>query len=155
MALIKCKSCGAEISDAAQLCPHCGAPNTSKKMTNSFDSLNSIQGKLFVNNGTFKENNVLGLMSAMLSGLYLIFHAGMNIASNVILRYSYYDDPERISTWNTTWDIVTCILLLGIICTWIISYKKENSQTPRMISTVLIAISPIINIILGYIFRIM
>ena len=26
MALIKCYECGAEISDAAKSCPHCGAP---------------------------------------------------------------------------------------------------------------------------------
>ena len=32
MALIKCKECGAEISDAATACPKCGAPNVRRNV---------------------------------------------------------------------------------------------------------------------------
>jgi DNA-directed RNA polymerase subunit RPC12/RpoP len=36
MALIACRECGKEISDQAPACPHCGAPQLSKK-TNKYD----------------------------------------------------------------------------------------------------------------------
>ena len=31
MALIKCYECGETISDLAESCPHCGAPNQTKE----------------------------------------------------------------------------------------------------------------------------
>ena len=31
MALIKCYECGKKISDLAEFCPHCGAPNQTKE----------------------------------------------------------------------------------------------------------------------------
>lgn len=159
MALIKCSSCGAEISDAAQNCPQCGAPNINRKPMSPSDSLNSIQGNTSERNLTSKESSVLGILSAILSGLYLIFRVGMSIAYRMVnLRQLYYYE-DILTKFSTADNIVTCILSLGIICTWIISYKKEKCQTPRMISTVLIAVIPlvyiILNIILDYIFRIM
>ncbi|RJX18994.1 MAG: zinc-ribbon domain-containing protein [Desulforudis sp.] len=32
MALINCKECGRQISNKAEVCPHCGAPSTAKKL---------------------------------------------------------------------------------------------------------------------------
>src|ERR1700756_5947622 len=52
MSLIKCKECGAEISDQAESCPRCGIKGTGRRSRTWIDSLNVISGTLTAVVGT-------------------------------------------------------------------------------------------------------
>src|ERR1700751_6001815 len=52
MALIKCKECGAEISESAESCPRCGINRAGRKRRVWLDSLNVVSGTLTAVFGT-------------------------------------------------------------------------------------------------------
>jgi len=57
MALIKCKECGKEISDKAEGCPHCGAPQTKKPTQYGCGTFILILFILFVLAGLFSSKD--------------------------------------------------------------------------------------------------
>jgi hypothetical protein len=52
MPLIKCKECGAKISEQAESCPRCGIKGAGRKTRTWIDSLNAVSGKLTAVLGT-------------------------------------------------------------------------------------------------------
>ena len=50
MALIKCYECGKKISDLAEFCPHCGAPNQTKEQekTTYFSNLSLLWNRKLI-----------------------------------------------------------------------------------------------------------
>ena len=52
MPLIKCKECGAEISQQAESCPRCGIKGAGRKSRTWIDSLNAVSGTLTAVVGT-------------------------------------------------------------------------------------------------------
>lgn len=93
MALINCKECGQEISDAAKVCPHCGAPvikevfcpkcGTKVPETTKFcpvcgERILSAAGRLEANR---KDKTVAGLLAIFLGGLGIqYFYIGKTTA---------------------------------------------------------------------------
>lgn len=149
MALIKCPSCGAEISDAALNCPHCGAPRIQTVPTNNSYVSGNIQNYPHAQPLDTKSN-AFGILSVIFAVLYLVFEILVTIywrCHNLITEYLYYEYYEYDQAIITTNRIVTIILLVGFIFTWYLSYKKEKNQKLRLIGTLIIAIGPIISTI--------
>lgn len=145
MALIKCPSCGAEISDAALNCPHCGAPRIQTIPTNNSYVPGSMQNHPHAQPFETKSN-AFGILSILFAALYLVFGILVKIYwrwHNFITEYLniYNEYDQAIITTNR---IVTIILMMVFILTWFLSYKKEENQKLRAIGTLIIAIVPIL-----------
>lgn len=158
MALIKCPSCGAEISDAALNCPHCGAPRIQTIPTNNSYVPGSMQNHPHAQPLETKSN-AFGILSVIFATLYFLFSILIVVCwryyryleEYFYYRYDLYDLNQKIIITNR---IVTIILLVGFICMWYFSYIKEKNQKLRMIGTLIIAIYPIVSIILNILLRI-
>lgn len=158
MALIKCPSCGAEISEAAYKCPTCGALNVKNTVIGTSQTHNVQRSSNATKVSGKNKKNSLGLFSVIIAGLYLITSICEPIARSIIFYRSkngYYDYvssfADILNRFYMISNIFSFLILACFIGTWLFSYKRESDSRLRMIAPLFLAITPIITIILNYI----
>ena len=130
MALVKCLSCGKEVSDKANACPKCGTPigqindyiieNKQYINTNNEKVNGKINSKIL--DGMFWSISVLLLISLFMRAIY---------AKTVILGKTY----ETFNLTLITSDygkIILIILIIEAIITLLISLKKIKSEISKI-----------------------
>ena len=121
MALIKCYECGKKISDLAEFCPHCGAPNQTKKQekTTYVSNLSLLWNRKLIRKIKWKSF-FEGTFGFMMLYMFLIYVPIKEFSSDSELR-EFIDEPPWL------------FLLVSFLSSYIYQiYKiKKNELTEK------------------------
>lgn len=150
MAIVKCPMCGAEISDSARQCPHCGALNVRVNTHIRNSSPATITSLRVANNK--HASNTFGIIALVVTLLYVLlrlYRLGVAILGRVVYDadYFYYLTYTLNNVLNRP--LIYLIFNILFLCMWLISYKTEKNEKFRMLSITSMMIINIITSILS------